>query len=60
MELGVIQGAHGVLWSAKKKKVFVVADESIGDIAIAHSILYTAPAYLCRDCEKIVIDYNTK
>ncbi|KPU44152.1 hypothetical protein OXPF_23200 [Oxobacter pfennigii] len=60
MEAGVIQSPHEINW-LPKKHFFGRAEFHKGSIILSEfSYLRgsAAKAYLCRNCEKIVIDYK--
>ena len=60
MEQGFIQGARGVIWSKHKKRLSLLAVDDDIDVTSGFWFGGHADAYLCRNCKKILIDYNTK
>ena len=58
MEAGMIQSGKMIIWTNKKhlvsinprKNDVVLADNPVGGA--------TVPAYICRDCELVVIQYR--
>ena len=57
MEKGLVQSARAIFWSLKKKKMFFLPSESKGDVPIAGGNNdATIEAYLCKTCNKVVID----
>lgn len=59
MEKGVIQSQQEIAWH-KEKHMFIRADMHKGSICLSQfSFLKgsSVDAWLCRDCNKIIIDY---
>ena len=58
METGMIQSGKTIIWTNKKHHVsihplkddVVLADNPVGGA--------TVPAYICRDCELVIIQYR--
>lgn len=58
MEKGVIQSVREIFWSHNKKKLIFKPDINKGDVPIA-SFGWNGSvgeAYLCRKCEKVIIN----
>lgn len=59
MTQGAIQTQHELRWQ-KTRHLFVTRRES--DVMLSHKNIWkgsAAKAFLCRECQKIVIDYST-
>lgn len=57
MDKGLVQSARDILWAVEKKKMFFLSSESKGDISIAKGGNGSVKeSYLCRKCNKIIID----
>ena len=57
-EMGLIQSQHAIRWQ-KTRYFFMTQRES--DITLSNQNVWkgsAVKAYLCRECEKIVIDYS--
>jgi len=62
MEKGIIQSQHELFWTTDKKKLWLTSNEKKGDVPIAQYGLWgnIAESFLCRSCEKVVIDYGKR
>ena len=65
MELGLIQSPHEISWiEGKEKRNFPVARFHKGSVILCPLTLKTfatgcsVRAFLCRSCEKVIIDYS--
>lgn len=60
MEQGFIQGNQRVAWVKSKHKISILPQE--GEVLLDNktfgSLLFTA--WICKDCEKILLDYSDK
>lgn len=63
MELGVISSRHEIAWVKGEKKPVLNASFHPGSVVLS-KLSFTngsaVAAYLCRDCQKVVIDYSNK
>ena len=59
MEKGYLQAGQIMLWAKKKHKISLLPRE--GEVLVAKDYLFcVAPeAYICKECEKIVVDYTS-
>ena len=53
MKKGFLQSRDGLGWS-QKKRIIAAFSELFADQPLGKTVV----AYLCGDCQKIVIDYN--
>lgn len=63
MESGVLQSIRDIFWTSKKKKVFLTVNKHKGDIEVAPLDFIGSAvkeAFFCRNCQKIIIDVDTK
>ena len=64
MEKGIIQSPHEIAWlKGEKKHLFNRAALHDGSVILSELSLINGSAvtaYLCRDCEKVLIDYSDK
>ncbi len=60
MEAGSIQNGRRISWYNTTKKHYFVNIPGVNDIILSDLGLFGSGviAHLCRDCEKIVIDYG--
>jgi len=60
MEKGLVQSAGEIFWSTERRKFIVSARETKGDIMISSYDIFGnfAESYLCRNCKKIITNYN--
>ncbi len=62
MEKGLIQSPQELAWIAgEKKRLFAKSEFYYGSVLLSKlSMLKSSAvvAYLCRDCEKVIIDYS--
>ena len=64
MEKGYIQCRDGIYWTPKKQLVAALSSLGIGAIKIGQdrglSSNSIAEAYHCKNCKKVIIDYNER
>lgn len=60
MEKGFLQGHKRVAWVKNKHKVSLRPKE--GEVLLANNMVndFIFPAWICKTCEKIIIDYSDK
>lgn len=58
MEKGLLQSGQIMLWTKKRHYVFLNAKD--GEVELARDFLGGChlPAWICKACEKIVVDYS--
>lgn len=58
MEKGLLQSGQIILWAKKKHYISLNAKE--GEVELARSFLGGCylPAYICKACKKVVLDYD--
>lgn len=64
MELGVISSPQELSWIKGEKKPFFAKAEFHDGAVVLSEVSFmkgsAVTAYLCRDCEKVIIDYSRK
>ena len=58
MEAGIIQSGKMIIWTNKKHHISInprKADVVLADNPVGGA---TVPAYICRDCELVIIQYG--
>lgn len=60
MEEGFLQGMRRVAWVKKKHKITLLPKE--GEILLENNVFsdFLIPAYICKYCKKVVLDYSEK
>ena len=58
MEKGLVQVGSRAVWVRKKHLVSLLPRE--GEVELARNLMgYAAiPAYICKDCKKVLMDYS--
>ena len=58
MEKGFIQTGRSMVWVKRRHKLFLVPDE--GEVSLGFDPLFGLlfDAYICRDCKKVVMEYD--
>lgn len=58
MEKGVLQSGQIILWAKKKHHLSLNAKE--GDVELGKNYMggCSLPAYICRSCKKVIVDYE--
>ena len=60
MEKGILQSVQIILWAKKKHYLSLLAKED--EVQLAREYLDNAclPAWICKTCKKVVVDYSAK
>lgn len=60
MEQGFLQGMRRAAWVKNKHRVSLLPRQ--GEILLANNTLgdFVFPAWICKNCKKIVVDYSGK
>lgn len=56
---GYVQSGRDIIWGKNKHKLSFLPDKKNGDIEIATANLMGAyqPAFCCKNCKKIIVEY---
>lgn len=64
MDAGLIQSLHELSWiPGKTRKTFAKADFYEGSVVLSEESFWkgsAATAWICKACEKVVVDYSDK
>lgn len=60
MEKGFLQGMHRVAWVKRRHKLSLLPQK--GEILLENNSFrdFVFPAWICKDCKKIIIDYEDR